>query len=63
METSRRGRVIALSSFDAHRFRADAPFAVTAAATAALESLANAAAAELVPHCVTVDCVGPVLHP
>ncbi|MFL9965093.1 SDR family oxidoreductase [Paraburkholderia sediminicola] len=59
LETSKRGRVIALSSFVAHRYRADAPFAATAAAKAALESLAKTAAAELAPHGVTVNCVAP----
>jgi NAD(P)-dependent dehydrogenase (short-subunit alcohol dehydrogenase family) len=59
LETSKRGRVVALSSFVAHRYRADAPFAATAAAKAALESLARTAAAELAPHGVTVNCVAP----
>jgi NAD(P)-dependent dehydrogenase (short-subunit alcohol dehydrogenase family) len=59
LETSKRGRVVALSSFVAHRYRADAPFAATAAAKAALESLAKTAAAELAPHGVTVNCVAP----
>jgi len=53
------GRVVALSSFVAHRYRADAPFAATAAAKAALESLAKTAAAEFAPHRVTVNCVAP----
>jgi NAD(P)-dependent dehydrogenase (short-subunit alcohol dehydrogenase family) len=56
---STQGRVVALSSFVAHRYRADAPFAATAAAKAALESLAKTAAAELAPHGVTVNCVAP----
>jgi 3-oxoacyl-[acyl-carrier protein] reductase len=59
LETSKRGRVVALSSFVAHRYRADAPFAATAAAKAALESLAKTAAVELAPHGVTVNCVAP----
>ncbi|WP_233832358.1 SDR family NAD(P)-dependent oxidoreductase [Paraburkholderia sp. ZP32-5] len=59
LETSKRARVIALSSFVAHRYRADAPFAATAAAKAALESLARTAAAELAPLGVTVNCVAP----
>jgi NAD(P)-dependent dehydrogenase (short-subunit alcohol dehydrogenase family) len=59
LETSSRGRVIALSSFVAHRYRADTPFAATAAAKAALESLAKTAAAELAAHGVTVNCVAP----
>ncbi|MFM0607585.1 SDR family oxidoreductase [Paraburkholderia sediminicola] len=59
LETSKRGRVVALSSFVAHRYRADTPFAATAAAKAALESLAKTAAAELAPHGATVNCVAP----
>ncbi len=59
LETSNRGRVVAVSSFVAHRYRADAPFAATAAAKAAIESLAKTAAAELAPHGVTVNCVAP----
>ncbi|HXZ09278.1 MAG TPA: SDR family oxidoreductase [Paraburkholderia sp.] len=59
LETSNHGRVVAVSSFVAHRYRVDAPFAATAAAKAALESLAKTAAAELAPHGVTVNCVAP----
>ncbi|MEX3909221.1 SDR family NAD(P)-dependent oxidoreductase [Paraburkholderia sp. BR14319] len=59
LERSARARVVALSSFVAHRYRAGAPFAATAAAKAALESLAKTAAAELAPHGVTVNCVAP----
>jgi 3-oxoacyl-[acyl-carrier protein] reductase len=59
LETSACGRIVAVSSFVAHRYRADAPFAATAAAKAALESLARTAAAELAPHGVTVNCVAP----
>jgi 3-oxoacyl-[acyl-carrier protein] reductase len=59
LKRSTRGRVVALSSFVAHRYRADAPFAATAAAKAAVESLARTAAAELAPHGVTVNCVAP----
>jgi 3-oxoacyl-[acyl-carrier protein] reductase len=59
LETSKRGRVVAVSSFVAHRYRAESPFAATAAAKAALESLAKTAAAELAPHGVTVNCVAP----
>ncbi|QGZ62509.1 SDR family NAD(P)-dependent oxidoreductase [Paraburkholderia acidisoli] len=59
LERSARGRVVALSSFVAHRYRADAPFAATAAAKAALEALAKTAAAELAPRGVTVNCVAP----
>ena len=59
LKRSARARVVALSSFVAHRYRAGAPFAATAAAKAALESLAKTAAAELAPHGVTVNCVAP----
>jgi 3-oxoacyl-[acyl-carrier protein] reductase len=59
LETSQRGRVVAVSSFVAHRYHADAPFAATAAVKAAVESLAKTAAAELAPHGVTVNCVAP----
>jgi 3-oxoacyl-[acyl-carrier protein] reductase len=59
LEISQRGRIVAISSFVAHRYRADAPFAATAAAKAAVESLARTAAAELAPHGVTVNCVAP----
>ncbi|MGH8781907.1 SDR family NAD(P)-dependent oxidoreductase [Paraburkholderia sp.] len=59
LETSSRGRVVALSSFVAHRYRGDTPFAATAAAKAAIESLAKTAAAELAPYGVTVNCVAP----
>lgn len=59
LETSSRGRVVALSSFVAHRYRSDTPFAATAAAKAAIESLAKTAAVELAPHGVTVNCVAP----
>jgi 3-oxoacyl-[acyl-carrier protein] reductase len=46
LETSQRGRVVALSSFVAHRYRADAPFAATAAAVFASDSIAALAAAQ-----------------
>jgi NAD(P)-dependent dehydrogenase (short-subunit alcohol dehydrogenase family) len=59
LRRSARGRVVAVSSFVAHRYRADAPFAATAAAKAAVESLAKTAAAEFAPHGVTVNCVAP----
>lgn len=59
LERSACARVVALSSFVAHRYRADAPFAATAAAKAALESLAKTAAAELAPLGITVNCVAP----
>ncbi|AJY42285.1 SDR family oxidoreductase [Burkholderia humptydooensis] len=56
---SSRARIVAVSSFVAHRYRADMPFAATAAAKAALESLVKTAAAELAPRHVTVNAVAP----
>lgn len=53
------GAVVAISSFVAHRFRADANFPTTAAAKAALEALAQAAAAQFARAGVTVNCVAP----
>ncbi len=53
------GAVVAISSFVAHRFRADANFPTTAAAKAALEALAQAAAAQFAGAGVTVNCVAP----
>ena len=52
-------RVVAVSSFVAHRFDASAPFLETAAAKAALEAVAMSAAAELAPRGITVNCVAP----
>jgi len=59
LETSKRGRVVALSSFVAHRYRVDAPFAATAAAKAAIESLAKTAAAELAAQVPIMHRCGP----
>jgi NAD(P)-dependent dehydrogenase (short-subunit alcohol dehydrogenase family) len=53
------GAVVAVSSFVAHRFRSDANFPTTAAAKAAVEALAQAAAAQFAPDRVTVNCVAP----
>ena len=50
-------RIVAVSSFVAHRYRADAPFAATAAAKAALESLVRSAAAAA--RGITVNAVAP----
>ncbi|MCA7953982.1 SDR family oxidoreductase [Burkholderia seminalis] len=52
-------RIVAVSSFVAHRYRAEAPFAATAAAKAALESLVRSAAAEFAAHGITVNAVAP----
>ncbi|KPL68390.1 hypothetical protein SZ64_09815 [Erythrobacter sp. SG61-1L] len=53
------GRIVAISSFVAHRFAPDGLFAVTAAAKAGLEALARSLAVELGPQGVTVNCVAP----
>lgn len=53
------GRIVAISSFVAHRFAADGLFAVTAAAKAGLEALAKTLAVELGPKGVTVNCIVP----
>ncbi|KVG61212.1 SDR family NAD(P)-dependent oxidoreductase [Burkholderia pseudomultivorans] len=59
LEASAAPRIVAVSSFVAHRYRADAPFAATAAAKAALESLVRTAAAEFAAHGITVNAVAP----
>jgi len=54
------GRVIAVSSFVAHRFQLDGvSMPASAAAKAGLEALARALAMDLAPHGVTVNCVAP----
>jgi NAD(P)-dependent dehydrogenase (short-subunit alcohol dehydrogenase family) len=52
-------RVVAVSSFVAHRYDATAPFLETAAAKAALEAIVKSAAAELAHLGITVNCVVP----
>lgn len=59
LSRSGQGRIVAISSFVAHRFAPDGLFTVTAAAKAALEALARALAVELGPNGVTVNCVAP----
>lgn len=55
-----RGRIVAVSSFNAHVFRVDAPpFGVSAAGRAALEALVRSLAIELAPAGVTVNAVAP----
>ncbi len=51
--------VVAVSSFVAHRHRADAPFGATAAGKAALEALVRSAAAEYAPRGIRVNAVAP----
>jgi 3-oxoacyl-[acyl-carrier protein] reductase len=54
------GRIVAVSSFVAHSFRADQPvFPASAAAKAALEALMRALAIELAPSGTTVNAVVP----
>ena len=60
LETSKWGRVVAVSSFVAHSFGVnDTIFPVSAAAKAGLESLAKALAYQLAPAGTTVNCVSP----
>jgi 3-oxoacyl-[acyl-carrier protein] reductase len=57
---STHGRVVAVSSFVAHRFALDGVvFPASAAAKSGLEGLARALAAQLAPAGVTVNCVVP----
>ena len=53
------GRVVAISSFVAHKYSPSSLFPVTAAAKAAVEALAKTLAAQLGPDGVTVNCVVP----
>lgn len=53
------GRVVAVSSFVAHRFDRETPFPVSAAAKAGLEALVRSLAAQLAPDGVTVNAVVP----
>ena len=54
------GRVVAVSSFVAHRFQLDGvSMPASAAAKASLEALAHALAVDLAPYGITVNCVAP----
>ncbi len=54
------GRVVAISTLNAHVVRADYPvYPASAAAKAGLEALARTLAMQLAPHAVTVNCVVP----
>lgn len=59
LEASGWGRVVAVSSFVAHVFAADALFPASAAAKAAVEALARSLAAQIAAKGVTVNCVVP----
>jgi NAD(P)-dependent dehydrogenase (short-subunit alcohol dehydrogenase family) len=56
---SSRGRVVAISSFVAHRFAPDATFPASAAAKAALEALVKCLAIELAASGATANVVMP----
>lgn len=54
------GRVVAVSSFVAHRFQlGGAAMPASAAAKAGLEALSRALAVDMAPYRVTVNCVAP----
>lgn len=60
LEAAPAGRVVAVSSFVAHRFHLGGEnFTASPAAKAALEALARALAVQLAPDGVTVNCVVP----
>ncbi|MFN0301205.1 MAG: SDR family NAD(P)-dependent oxidoreductase [Burkholderiales bacterium] len=57
---SKRGRIVAVSSFVAHVFKLQGTvFTASAAAKAGLEALARSMAMQFAPHNVTVNCVVP----
>ena len=59
LQNSDWGRIVATSSFVAHVYAADGLFAATAAAKAAIESLAKTLAVQLAPSGITVNSVAP----
>jgi NAD(P)-dependent dehydrogenase (short-subunit alcohol dehydrogenase family) len=59
LAASPHGRVVAVSSFVAHRYEAGRLFPASAAAKAALEALAKSLAAQLAPSGTTVNIVVP----
>ncbi len=62
LKASGSGRVVTISTHNAHVFRTDYPFyPASAAAKAALESLTRSLALQLAPHNVLVNCVAPGL--
>jgi 3-oxoacyl-[acyl-carrier protein] reductase len=56
---SSQGRIVVVSSFVAHRFRAGSVFVASAVAKAGAEALMRALAAEMAAHGVTVNAVVP----
>jgi 3-oxoacyl-[acyl-carrier protein] reductase len=56
---SAQGRVVAISSFGAHRFVVDGIFPASSAAKAALEALVKCLAIELAPSGATANAVSP----
>lgn len=62
LKEARDGRVIAISTLNAHLFRSGYPvYPASAAAKAGLEALARSLTVQLAPHSVTVNCVAPGL--
>ena len=62
LKKSDQGRVVALSTFNAHLFRNDfVCFPLSGASKAGLEALVKGLAVELAPDGVTVNCVAPGL--
>jgi 3-oxoacyl-[acyl-carrier protein] reductase len=59
LENAKAASVVAVSSFVAHRFVAQAPFGTTAASKAGLEALVRSAAAEFAPRGIRVNAVAP----
>jgi 3-oxoacyl-[acyl-carrier protein] reductase len=59
LSASARGRVVAVSSFVAHRYARGELFPASAAAKAALEALARSLAVQLAPTGATVNIVAP----
>lgn len=59
LQQSPQGRVVAVSSFVAHRFDPQSPFPVSSAAKAGLEALVRSLAAQLAASGVTVNAVVP----
>ena len=62
LKRAEQGRVVALSTFNAHLFRNDfVCFPLSGASKAGLEALVKGLAIELAPNGITVNCVAPGL--